>query len=87
MASRRKGTLYIGVTNDLIRRVHAHRNGLVDGFTKEHGVRMLVYWEQIDSPESAIIREKQMKKWLRQWKIELIEQFNPDWRDLYEDLG
>jgi putative endonuclease len=86
MASRRKGTLYIGVTNNLVQRSYAHRNSLIDGFTKTHNIRKLVYWEQLDSAELAITREKKMKKWLRKWKIELIEQFNPDWRDLYDTL-
>jgi putative endonuclease len=87
MASQRKGTLYVGVTNNLLRRIHEHRNDLVGGFTQEHKVHRLVYWEYTDDIMSAITREKQIKKWNRQWKINLIERGNPTWRDLYEELG
>ena len=86
LASKRNGTLYIGMTNNLIHRVYQHKGDLVEGFTKEHGVHMLVYYEQTDSVHSAIMREKQLKKWNRQWKIQLIEKQNPEWRDLYDDL-
>jgi len=86
LASKRNGTLYIGVTNDLVKRVYEHKNGLVEGFTKEYGVDRLVYYEQTNDSYSAIEREKRMKKWKRQWKIELIEKFNPEWKDLYKDL-
>jgi putative endonuclease len=86
MASDRKGTLYLGVTNDLVRRVHEHKNNLLGGFTKEYNVHRLVYWEEVNDITAAIAREKAMKKWRRQWKIELIGQMNPDWKDLYEDL-
>jgi len=86
LASKKHGTLYIGVTNDLIKRVHEHKNDLVEGFTKKYGVHQLVYFEQTGSIESAITREKQLKKWRRQWKIELIEEKNPGWKDLYLDL-
>ncbi len=86
MASQRNGTLYIGITNDLIKRVYEHRNNLVDGFTKKYKVHSLVYYEQCGDIESAIIREKRLKKWNRKWKLELIEKENPQWRDLYEDL-
>ncbi len=86
LAGRRNGTLYIGMTNDLIRRVGEHKADLVDGFTKEHGVHKLVYFEQTDDPLSAIQREKQMKKWNRKWKLDLIEEANPYWRDLYAEL-
>ena len=85
LASRRNGTLYIGVTNDLLRRVNGHRTGQVDGFTKEHGVHRLVYYEQTPNVTAAITREKQLKKWNRQWKLRLIERSNPYWRDLYDD--
>jgi putative endonuclease len=78
--------LYIGVTSDLIRRIHEHRTGVVEGFTKKYGVHRLVYFEDTDSVEAAITREKQLKKWNRAWKIELIEKTNPDWSDLYETL-
>ena len=86
LASRWNGTLYIGVTNDVIRRVHEHREGLVDGFTKRHGVKPLVYVESHDRVEQAIQREKNLKHWVRDWKIALIERENPHWEDLYEGL-
>lgn len=86
MASKRNGTLYIGVTNNLLRRVNEHKNGLLQGFTKKYKVYDLVYYEVTSSIESAIIREKQLKKWNRQWKINLIEKDNKDWRDLFQDL-
>jgi putative endonuclease len=86
LASKRNGTLYIGVISDLVKRVYEHKNNLVDGFTKEYHVHKLVYYEVTDEINGAIIREKQIKKWKRAWKIELIEKNNPDWRDLYADL-
>ena len=86
LASKRHGTLYIGVTNDLVRRVYEHKNDLVEGFTKKYGIHLLVYYEQYDNVESAIQRERQMKKWNRQWKIRRIERQNPDWRDLYDEI-
>jgi putative endonuclease len=86
LASKRKGTLYTGVTDDLIRRTYEHKNNLVEGFTKKYGVHMLVHYEQCESIESAIQREKQLKTWHRNWKVRLIEQTNPDWIDLYDDL-
>ncbi len=86
LAGRRNGTLYIGMTNDLIRRVGERKADFVDGFTKEHGVHKLVYFEQTDDPLSAIQREKQMKKWNRKWKLHLIEEANAYWRDLYAEL-
>ncbi len=86
LASRRNGTLYIGVTNDLVKRVYEHKNGLMGGFTKKYGVHRLVYYEQSDDIYSAIQRERRMKKWKRQWKIELIQKLNPEWKDLYDDL-
>jgi len=86
LASKRHGTLYIGVTNDLVRRVYEHKNDLVEGFTKKYGIHLLVYYEQYNNAESAIQRERQMKKWNRQWKIRRIERQNPDWRDLYDDI-
>lgn len=82
MASQRNGTLYIGVTNDLVRRIFEHKSKTVKGFTKKYNVDMLVYYEQTDSIESALNREKQMKKWERAWKLNLIEKDNPDWKDL-----
>jgi putative endonuclease len=87
MASRRNGTVYTGVTSDLIRRIHEHREGVVPGFTSKHGVKCLVWFEQHATMEHAIVREKQIKKWLRVWKLELIERDNLGWRDLAEDFG
>ena len=86
LASRRNGTLYIGVTSDLAKRVWQHKEEFVDGFTKEYGVKQLVWYEQHDNAESAITREKQLKKWNRAWKIELIESSNPDWNDLFSEI-
>ena len=86
LASERNGTLYIGVTGDLGKRVWEHRNDVVAGFTRQHGVHRLVHAEFHDTMPDAILREKQMKKWKRAWKLELIEAHNPTWRDLYEDL-
>ncbi|MGB4813238.1 MAG: GIY-YIG nuclease family protein [Methylophilaceae bacterium] len=87
LASQRNGTLYIGVTSDLIKRIWQHREGLAEGFTKEHGVKMLVWYEQHVTMESAISKEKAMKKWLREWKIKAIEQSNPDWNDLWYEIN
>ena len=86
LASKRNGTLYIGVTDDLIKRVYQHKNSVVDGFTKKYKVHMLVYYEFSNEVTNAILREKQLKKWKRLWKINLIEEKNPEWRDLYEEL-
>ena len=86
LASKRNGTLYIGVTSDLIKRVWEHKNDLVEGFTKEYGVHQLVYFEMLEDMVLAIQREKQMKKWNRDWKIQLIENDNPEWHDLYDSL-
>jgi putative endonuclease len=86
LASRPRGTLYVGVTRDLIRRVYEHREGLVEGFTKTYGVKMLVYYEQHTTAMAAIQREKNIKHWSRKWKIDLIRSVNPDWRDLWEDI-
>jgi putative endonuclease len=83
LASQRNGTVYTGVTNDLRRRVWEHKHDLVKGFTQEYGVHMLVYFEQSESIESAILREKQIKSWKRKWKLELIEKDNPERKDLY----
>ena len=87
LASKPRGTLYIGVTNDLIRRVHQHRNDLIEGFTKRYCVHMLVHYEQCKDVSAAIWQEKRLKKWNRSWKISLIESQNPEWRDLYVDLA
>ena len=86
MASKRNGTLYIGVTSDLVKRVFEHKQGWGDGFTKKYGIRDLVYFAHCTDITEAIIKEKQMKKWIRQWKIDLIEKENPEWRDLYVDI-
>lgn len=86
LASKRNGTLYVGVTSDLAARIWQHRNDVVEGFTKKYGVHMLVYFELHDDMESAIIREKRLKKWNRAWKLRLIEEMNPDWNDLYESI-
>ena len=87
LSSGRNGTLYVGVTNDLTKRVWQHKQGLVEGFTKRYGIKMLVWYQQTESIEAAIVREKQIKKWNRDWKIELIEKNNPQWRDLYEEIA
>ena len=86
LASKIGGTLYVGVTNDLVARVYAHREGVVEGFTKSHGVHRLVYFEQYQDARTAIAREKRLKKWTRAWKISLIEESNPDWCDLFDDI-
>ncbi len=83
-ASKRNGTLYIGVTNDLLRRVYEHKNNLIEGFTSKYQVHQLVYYETTSEVTDALRREKQLKKWKRAWKIELIEKNNPQWIDLYE---
>jgi len=86
LASKRNGTLYIGVTGNLIKRGWEHKEDLAEGFTKKYGVKLLVYFETHESIEQAILREKQLKKWNRSWKLRLIEQENPEWRDLYEEI-
>ena len=86
LASRRNGTLYTGVTNDIARRIHEHRTGVASEFTRRYGVTTLVYSETHDDVEVAIAREKRIKRWRRAWKIELIQEANPDWSDLFEDL-
>jgi putative endonuclease len=91
MASRRNGTLYIGVTNNLIKRVYEHKHDLVEGFTKKYGVHRLVYYEQSEDVRSAIELEKRLKAWKRPprrrgWKLRLIEEMNPEWNDLYDEL-
>jgi len=87
VASRRNGMLYIGMTDDLIRRIWEHRNGLVPGFTSQYGVTMLVWYEQDESRESAFVRERRLKKWNRVWKLQLIERMNPLWRDLWDEIA
>ena len=86
LASKRNGTLYIGVTSGLTKRVYEHKNNLIDGFSKKYNIHQLVYYESINDIESAIRREKQLKKWKRSWKIELIEKDNVEWKDLYFEL-
>ena len=83
LASKRNGTLYIGVTSDLVKRVWEHKNNVVDGFTKRYSVHQLVWYELHENMDSAINREKQLKEWKRQWKLRLIEDTNPNWQDLY----
>ncbi len=87
LASGTNGTLYIGVTNNLHRRLYEHKNNLVDGFTKQYLVHKLVYFEETDSIDVAIGREKQLKNWRRQWKTDLINDTNPTWRDLSDDIN
>ena len=86
MANQKNGTLYIGVTGDLLKRVYEHKHNMVKGFTKQYSLHRLVYYEATESIHSAIEREKQLKKWNRQWKIRLIEKMNPRWQDLYNEL-
>ena len=87
LASRQNGTLYVGMTDNLIQRVWMHKNEVVRGFTKQYGVKILVWYEQHESREAALTRERQMKKWNRAWKLQAIEQMNPLWSDLYEGLS
>ena len=82
MASKQNGTLYIGVTNNLERRIYEHKHNLIKGFTSKYGVHRLVYFEESNDIQAALMREKQLKKWNRSWKIELIEKTNPEWKDL-----
>ena len=86
MASKRNGTLYIGVTSDLIKRVWQHKNSIINGFSKQYNVHMLVWYEIHSTMESAINREKRLKSWSRQWKLDLIEKMNPEWEDLYNSI-
>ena len=86
LASKKNGILYIGVTNNIIKRTYEHKHNLVDGFTKKYFVHKLVYFEETSSISTALQREKQLKKWNRAWKIELIQKLNPEWNDLYDDL-
>ena len=86
LASSKHGTLYVGVTNDLVRRIHEHKSKAIAGFTSRYNVTHLVWFECYDDPENAIAREKELKKWRRDWKICLIEEQNPDWADLYPSI-
>jgi putative endonuclease len=87
LASGKHGTLYVGVTRDLVRRVYEHKQKVVPGFTSRYSVDRLVWYEVYDDPTNAIIREKELKKWRRDWKIRLIEEMNPDWADLYDGIA
>jgi putative endonuclease len=86
LASQRNGTLYIGVTSNLVQRIWQHKESQAEGFTKKYGVKLLVWFELHETIMSAISREKAIKEWKREWKLELIEKTNPDWRDLYEEI-
>jgi len=86
LASRRNGTIYIGVTGDPVGRIWQHKNEYFEGFTKRYGIHLLVWYEVHEDAEAAIVREKQLKEWHRPWKVRLIEERNPDWRDLYVEL-
>ena len=87
VTNRPRGTLYVGVTNDLVRRIHEHRTHAMPGFTDRYNLTHLVHFETFDGPEEAIRREKALKRWNRAWKVELIEASNPDWRDLWEEIA
>jgi putative endonuclease len=87
LASRRNGTLYVGMTDDLVKRIWMHRNGVLSGFTKEYGVKMLVWYEQHDTRAAALMRERQLKRWNRAWKLRITEEMNPTWRDLYDEIS
>jgi putative endonuclease len=86
LASKKNGTLYVGVTNNLVKRVYEHKNNMVKGFTQKYGVHKLVYFEQTEDIKIAIEQEKKIKKWNRDWKIRLIKKTNPEWKDMYFDL-
>jgi putative endonuclease len=86
MTNRKHGTLYVGVTNELLRRIYEHREGLIAGFTREHGCKHLVWFEASSDVNAAVAHEKRLKRWRRHWKEELIERANPDWRDLWWDI-
>ncbi|HAM39351.1 MAG: GIY-YIG nuclease [Elusimicrobia bacterium RIFOXYC2_FULL_34_12] len=86
LSSKRNGTLYTGVTSNLVKRIYEHKSNLIDGFTKKYNVHDLVWYEMHETAESAIVREKQIKKWKRKWKIGLIEKDNYEWKDLYETI-
>ena len=86
LATGKRGTLYIGVTSNLVARAWQHREHVVEGFTKRYNVTMLAWYEMHGTMESAILREKQLKKWNREWKLRLVQEFNPEWRDLWDDI-
>jgi putative endonuclease len=87
MANQRNGTIYTGVTSDLPARVYQHRNGIIESFSKKHGCKLLVWYEAYEDLDAARLRERQMKKWKRAWKIELIERSNPQWKDLWPQIA
>ena len=87
LASKRNGTLYVGLTDDLVKRISQHRSDLIPGFTRRYGVKILVWYESHESRESAFVRERQLKKWNRAWKLALIEQKNPSWQDLWTEAA
>jgi putative endonuclease len=86
LANKPRGTIYVGVTSNLVRRVHEHREGAISGFSKRYGLKQLVYFERYDDPTSAIQREKNIKHWSREWKLDLVASANPQWRDLYTGI-
>ena len=86
MTNKRNGTLYIGVTSNLVTRIWQHKHNIIEGFTKQYRIHILVYFEQHENIHSAIKREKQIKNWQRKWKLNLIEKLNPNWKDLYESI-
>jgi putative endonuclease len=86
LAKARNSTFYVGITSDLLKRISEHKNKVADGFTKKYNITNLVYYEIFNDPENAIAREKRLKKWNRTWKMRVIEEMNPDWKDLYEDI-
>jgi putative endonuclease len=86
LSSKRNGTLYVGITSDLIKRIYDHKTGIIKGFTEKYGVKNLVYYESGTSIKDAILREKQLKRWNRAWKLALIEKNNPEWKDLYPEI-
>jgi putative endonuclease len=87
VASKRNGTLYTGVTSNIVKRIWEHKNNLIEGFTKKYNIHRLIYFELHNDMSNAITREKQIKKWRRAWKLRLIEEHNPEWRDLWEDIN
>ena len=86
LANKKNGTLYVGVTSDLVKRIYEHKEGVVEGFKKKYGLKLLVYYEIYYDIKEAILREKRIKKWERRWKINLIQKENPDWQDLYKHI-
>jgi len=87
LANERNGRLYVGITNDIARRIQEHKTGAIEGLTKRHGTKLLVHIEAFETALEAIAREKKLKRWRRAWKLNLIEERNPEWRDLYDDLN